>query len=212
MTLLLSSLASFLFTVGMLVVTLGILIVVHEYGHYQFARWCGVRVPRFSIGYGTPILRLGRTRSGTEFVVAPIPLGGYVTFLQERDADGALRPAAELPFTFERASLARRMAIVVAGPIANLLLAIFVYWALHVTGVLEPRAVLAAPPAATPAARAGLQRGDIVRAVDGVTVRSWNELNWRLLEPALDRAAAVITVERGGEGERELPIRFRIWA
>src|SRR5258706_15777028 len=97
---LLSSLASFLFTVGMLIVTLGILIVVHEYGHYRVARWCGVGVPRFLIGYGTPILRLGPTRSGTEFVVAPIPLGGYGPFFQKRDADGGALPPAAPPFPF----------------------------------------------------------------------------------------------------------------
>jgi len=178
------------------VVTLGVLIVVHEYGHYWVARRCGVRVLRFSIGFGRPLWQ--RVRGETEWVIAAVPLGGYVRMLDERDGDlGRIAPA-DLPRAFNRQPVAKRIAIVLAGPAANFLLAIGVYWSLNVIGVQEPRPVVAAPTAGTAAERAGFRAGEVIRAIDGETVRSWNDVNWHVLRHAVDRKAMDVTVESSG--------------
>jgi regulator of sigma E protease len=114
-------------------VTLGLLIVIHELGHYWVARWCGVKVLRFSIGFGRPIARWTRGPDRTEWVVSALPLGGYVRMLDERDPDAGPVSAAELPRAFNRQSVGKRIAIVLAGPMANLLLAVAVYWRTRVT-------------------------------------------------------------------------------
>ncbi len=176
-------------------VTLGLLIVIHELGHYWVARWCGVKVLRFSIGFGRPIARWTRGPDRTEWVVSALPLGGYVRMLDERDPDAGPVSAAELPRAFNRQSVGKRIAIVLAGPMANLLLAVAVYWVLNVVGVYEPRATLGTPPAATAAAQAGVRSGDTVTEVDGAAVRSWNELRWLLLQKAVDRGPIAIAVE-----------------
>lgn len=183
-------------TVLAFLVTLGVLIVIHELGHYGVARLCGVKVLRFSIGFGRPLFKAVRGPDRTEWVVAAIPLGGYVRMLDERDDDGGPVPVADLPRAFNRQSVWRRIAIVLAGPLANLLLAVAVYWALNVFGVMEPKAVVAQPAASTPAARAGLQRGDLIVAIDDEPVRSWNEVNWLILQHAVARHAVDLTVER----------------
>jgi regulator of sigma E protease len=182
-------------------VTLGLLIVIHELGHYWVARWCGVKVLRFSIGFGRPIARWTRGPDRTEWVVSALPLGGYVRMLDERDPDAGPVSAAELPRAFNRQSVGKRIAIVLAGPMANLLLAVAVYWVLNVVGVYEPRATLGTPPAATAAAQAGVRSGDTVTEVDGAAVRSWNELRWLLLQKAVDRGPIAIAVE-GADRQR----------
>ncbi|MCU0769317.1 MAG: RIP metalloprotease RseP, partial [Burkholderiaceae bacterium] len=169
-------------TIAAFLVTLGVLIVIHELGHYWVARWCGVKVLRFSIGFGRPIARWVRGADRTEWVVAALPLGGYVRMLDERDPECLPVSEADLPRAFNRQSVGRRFAIVLAGPVANLLLAILVYWLLNVIGVFEPRALLGAPPAQSAAAVAGIEAGDAVTAIDGDGVRSWNELRWLLLQ------------------------------
>ena len=195
---------SLLVTIAAFVVTLGVLIVVHEYGHYWVARKCNVKVLRFSIGFGRPLARWVRGDDRTEWVVAAVPLGGYVRMLDERDADAGPVGAADLPRAFNRQPVGRRIAIVLAGPVANLLLAIGVYWLLNVVGVMEPKAVVGAPPAETAAARAGLRAGDEVLAVADEPVRSWNDMNWQVLQRAVDRGGIDLTV-RGSDGvTREL--------
>ncbi|MGE5336699.1 MAG: RIP metalloprotease RseP [Gemmatimonadota bacterium] len=183
-------------TVIAFVVTLGVLILVHEFGHYWVARRCGVKVLRFSIGFGRPLWR--RQHGETEWVIAAVPLGGYVRMLDEHDADLGPVPRADLPRAFNRQSIAKRVAIVLAGPMANFLLAIGVYWGLNVVGVLEPRPIVAAPSIGTPAERAGFHAGDVVRAIDGEAVRSWNDVNWQVLRAAVDRKVLEVTVERSG--------------
>lgn len=188
-------------TILAFLVTLGVLIVIHEYGHYWVARKCGVKVLRFSIGFGRPLARWVRGSDRTEWVVAALPLGGYVRMLDERDPDvGAIAPA-DLPRAFNRQSVTKRIAIVLAGPMANLLLAVAVYWALNVFGVMEPRATLGAPPAATAAARAGIEAGDTVVEVDGDEVRSWNELRWLLLQRVVGGGPVNLEVD-GIDGRR----------
>lgn len=170
---------------------LGLLILVHELGHYLVARWCGVKVLRFSIGFGKPLVvrRAGRDR--TEWALAAFPLGGYVKMLDERE--GAVAPA-DLHRAFNRQSVYRRFAIVAAGPIANFLLAIVLYWGLFVVGTdeLRPRVALSDTPAI--AAAAGVRDGDLVTAVDDEPVRSWQELRWVLLRHALDDRQVLLQV------------------
>ena len=173
-------------------VVLGILVVFHELGHYVVARWCKVKVLRFSIGFGRIIWarRFGPDR--TEWAVSAIPLGGYVKMLDERE--GAVA-GADLPRAFNRQSVGKRIAIVAAGPIANLLLAVLLFAGTYVAGVPGQRALLAAPPANTPAAAAGIREGDLVVAADGVPVKSWQDLRWRLLR-ASGASEITIDVER----------------
>ena len=171
-------------TVLAFLLTLAVLIVVHEYGHYRVAVACGVKVLRFSIGFGRVVWRYQRSPAHTEFVLSALPLGGYVRMLDEREGPV---PAAELDQAFNRKSLKQRSAIVAAGPLANLLLAVLLYAASHWIGVDEPKAVLGAPVAASLADRAGMRSGDWVRAWqddDGqwVDVRSLNDLRWQLTQ------------------------------
>lgn len=169
---------------------LGILIVVHEFGHYAVARLCGVKVLRFSLGFGKPLLVRKAGADQTEWVLAAFPLGGYVKMLDEREAPVA---AHELHRAFNRQSVWRRIAVVAAGPLANFVLAIALYWGLYAGGVEELRPRLAAPEAATPAAHAGLQGGELVRSINGEAVETWQEFRWKLLNLALDKQ--VVTVE-----------------
>ena len=167
--------------------TLGVLIVVHEYGHYRVAVACGVRVLRFSIGFGRVLWRRQATSESTEFVICALPLGGYVRMLDEREGPVA---ASELDRAFNRKRLSQRAAIVVAGPVANLLLAIVLYSAAHWIGVEEPKAVLGPPAVASAAERAGLHAGDWVRAWsdnggEWHDVRSLVDLRWQVTQSVL---------------------------
>jgi regulator of sigma E protease len=195
---------NWLTTILAFLVALGLLIMVHELGHFWVARRCGVKVLRFSVGFGRPLARFVRGPDRTEWVIAAIPYGGYVRMLDERDPDSGPIAPEELGRAFNRQSVAKRIAIVLAGPLANLLFAVLIYWVLNVVGVFEPRPVLGLPPAATPAAAAGVADGDLVLAVDGREVRSWNDLRWQLLQRAVDRRVVRLAV-RGLDGaERQL--------
>jgi regulator of sigma E protease len=182
-------------TIAAFVVALGALIIVHEYGHYLVARICGIKVLRFSIGFGTPLWKKRIGRDSTEWVVAAVPLGGYVKMLDEREGEVATH---ELDRAFNRQSVWRRFAVVIAGPVANFLLAILLYWVLFMHGVQEARPVVAAPLPNTPAASAGFESGETIRAIDGETVTSWQEVRWRMLQLALERKQVNVEVlDRG---------------
>jgi len=187
---------SFVQTVVAFIVALGVLIVVHEYGHYLVARACKVKVLRFSVGFGRPLAtwRLGPDR--TEWVLAAIPFGGYVKMLDERE--GPVEPA-ELARAFNRQSVWKRFAIVIAGPLFNFVFAVLVYAGLFMYGLPEARPILGAPPAGTLAAAAGVHAGDTVRAIDGEPIATWQELRWRVLQAALQRQSAQLETldERG---------------
>ena len=196
-----STLLAFLFT-------LALLIVVHEYGHYRVAKACGVKVLRFSVGFGRVVWR--HQRGETEFVLSALPLGGYVRMLDEREAPV---DAAERDRAFNRRPLWQRSAIAAAGPAANLLLAVLLYAASHWVGVEEPKAVLGAPVVGSAAERAGLAAGDWVRAVspddalptERREVRSMSELRWQLTEAALRREGVVLHVtDAAGHDERSV--------
>jgi regulator of sigma E protease len=183
---------SLLSTVLAFIVALGVLIVVHEYGHYIVARLCGVKVLRFSVGFGRPLALWRRGRDKTEWVIAAVPFGGYVKMLDERE--GTV-PPEEAHRAFNRQSVARRFAIVVAGPLFNFAFAIVVYAGLFMYGLPEARPVLGEPPAGTPAAAAGLRSGDTVRAAQGEPIETWQELRWRALQAALQRAPLHLELE-----------------
>jgi regulator of sigma E protease len=183
---------SVLHTVVSFVIALGVLIVVHELGHYLVARWCGVKVLRFSVGFGRALATRRIGPDQTEWVLAAVPLGGYVKMVDERE--GAVAPEG-LPRAFNRQSVWRRIAIVLAGPVANFLLAIALYWGLFMSGVQEAKPIAAAPEAGTVAARAGLARGDTIRTINGESVASWQDVRWRVLQLALDRKEARLEVQ-----------------
>jgi regulator of sigma E protease len=188
-------------------VTLGVLIVVHEYGHYRVAVACGVRVLRFSIGFGRVLWRRQSRPDGTEFVVCVLPLGGYVRMLDEREGEVA---ASELDRAFNRKPLWQRAAIVVAGPIANLLLAVVLYSAAHWIGVDEPKAVIGPPAAGSVVERAGMRAGDWVRAwsqegSDWQDVRSLTDLRWQATQAMLHAEDIDLLVStHDGRGQRRV--------
>ncbi|MFM9922865.1 RIP metalloprotease RseP [Variovorax sp. H27-G14] len=192
-----------LLTVIAFVVALGVLIAVHEYGHYRVAVACGVKVERFSVGFGKALLRWTPKRQhpgqSTEFVIGAFPLGGYVKMLDERE--GPVAPE-ERHRAFNTQPLRSRAAIVAAGPIANLLLAVVLYTAVNWIGVLEPVAKLARPVAASLAEAAGLRGGEHITQAgfdgDLSPVQSFEDLRWRMTRGALD--GHDLTLEIAGEG------------
>ncbi|WP_018507622.1 RIP metalloprotease RseP [Thiobacillus thioparus] len=169
---------SVLHTVVWFLVAIAILVVVHEFGHYLAARLAGVKVLRFSLGFGKPLFSRRFGRDQTEWALAALPFGGYVKMLDEREGEV---PAAEAHRSFNRASVWRRIGIVAAGPIANFLLAIVFYWALFLHGMPAMKPLIGEPPAGTPAAQAGLVSGDEIRRVNGADTPSFQDLRLELL-------------------------------
>jgi regulator of sigma E protease len=158
-------------------VALGVLVTIHEYGHFWVARRCGVKVLRFSVGFGSPLLRW-HDRQGTEFVVAAIPLGGYVKMLDEREGDV---PPELLDQSFNRKSVQQRIAIVAAGPVANFLLALFFFWVVAMLGSQQVRPVIGAVEPGSLADVAGLQVGQEIVAIDGEPTTGWAAVNLQLV-------------------------------
>lgn len=175
---------------------IAVLVVFHELGHYWVARLCDVKVLRFSIGFGKVLYARRFAQGGTEWVISAIPLGGYVKMLDEREGDVE---AHELARAFNRKPVMQRMAIVAAGPVANLLLAIFLYVALFMHGVPGIKPVVGDIPPKTPAAAAQLQTQETIVSVNGEAIPSWQELNWALLNLALQHGQVDI-VGRTGDG------------
>ncbi len=185
---------NFLFTLTAFALALGVLILVHELGHYFVARLCGVKILRFSIGFGSPVVAKKVGADRTEWAIGAFPLGGYVKMLDERE--GPVE-ASERERAFNRQSVYRRMAIVVAGPAANFLLALVLYWALFVHGVPGVRPVLGEVPKATAAAAAGLHRGDTIVKIGEKDVATWQDVRWLLLQGAVQRAVVSLEVKNG---------------
>lgn len=171
---------------------LGLLVVVHELGHYWLARLCGVKVLRFSVGFGKVLWLRRFGRDQTEWAIAAIPLGGFVRMLDEREAPVAEH---ELARAFNRQPVARRFAIVAAGPLANLLLAVLIYWGLFMHGSEQLRAVVAAPEVNTVAAAAGIKAGDSIVNIDAEPIATWQEMRWVLTRRALDHQPLKLEVE-----------------
>jgi regulator of sigma E protease len=189
--------------------TLGVLVVIHEYGHYRVAVACGVKVLRFSVGFGRVLWRRQSGPDATEFVLCALPLGGYVRMLDEREAPVA---PGELNRAFNRKPLWQRAAIVSAGPIANLLLAVLLYASAHWIGISEPQAVMGPPVAGSLAERAGLRSGDWVRSLahegdEWQDVQSLTDLRWQITQAALRHQAVRLQVtDRDGHGMRTLAL------
>ncbi len=183
------------------VITLGILISVHEYGHYRVAVACGIKVLKFSIGFGKPLYTWRLKNKPTEFSIGMLPLGGYVKMLDEREAP--VDPS-ERHLAFNTQPLRSRAAVVVAGPAANLLLAVLIYAIVNWAGMQEPKAVLASPVAGSLAERAGLRGHETVQQAafeddELQTVRSFEDLRWRLTQGALD--GRDLTLVLGGDAD-----------
>ncbi len=172
------------FYLAAFIVVLGVLIVFHELGHYAVARLCGVKVLRFSIGFGRVLWQKRLGRDQTEWAVSIFPLGGYVKMLDEREGEVA---PAELGRAFNRQSVGRRSLIVAAGPFANFVLAILLYWIVFMQGSDELLPILGDPPEGSPAAVAAIKNGEQVRSVDGQPVATWDDFRWLLLQKAVDQ-------------------------
>lgn len=196
-------------TVLAFLLTIAVLVTVHEWGHYRMARACGVRVLRFSVGFGPVLARWQPDPQGTEWVLCAFPLGGYVRMLDSREDEV---PAHQRATAFDQRPLVQRSLIVAAGPLANLVLAVILYAAAAWWGTQEPVARLATPVAGSPAERAGLQAGDRVVAVceapEGamasdaggrcVDIESLGQLHWQLTRAVLDRRD--VSLELAGDG------------
>jgi regulator of sigma E protease len=177
-------------------VALGVLVVVHELGHYWVARWCGVKVLRFSVGMGRIVYSRRFGPDETEWALSALPFGGYVKMLDAREQDVSQLPAEDLKREFTRQSVWKRIAIVAAGPFANFLLAIVLFAALYVHGIPEPVPRLRAVPEQTAAYAAGLRGGELVTAVNGESVRIWSDLRWKILQLALEKTPVRLEVQR----------------
>ena len=193
--------SNFPFYLVAFIVVLGVLVVVHELGHYLAARYCGVKVLRFSVGFGKTIFQRKYGVDRTEWAVAAIPLGGFVKMLDEREGEVA---AGERHRAFNQQSVGKRSLIVVAGPLANFALAILLYWAIFMNGTNELLPILGPPPADSPAAMAGVVNGERVRAVDGEPVATWDDFRWRLLQKATDQESVELEVINE---QREIAVR-----
>lgn len=177
--------------VAAFVVVLAVLIFFHELGHYLAARYCGVKVLRFSIGFGPVIWQRQFGVDRTEWALSLVPLGGYVKMLDEREAPVA---PSELARAFNLQGVGARSLIVAAGPLANFLLAILLYWGVFMGGSHELLAIMGEPKPASPAAMAGIRAGEQVQAVDAVPVQTWNQLRWSLLQKAVDQDSVQLQV------------------
>jgi regulator of sigma E protease len=178
------------------IAALAVLIVFHEFGHYLAARGCGVKVLRFSIGFGQPLFKKQFVPGGTEWVIAAIPFGGFVKMLGEQDE--AVAPE-DRPRAFSQQSLGKRMLIVVAGPLANFLLAILIYWGLYLHGMPGQRPVLDVPAAGTPAAQAHFANWDIIERVANQPVQTWEDVNWLLAQRVVDGGTVEIGVRAAND-------------
>ncbi len=161
---------------------IALLVLFHELGHYWVARRCGVKVLRFSVGFGNVVYSKRFASSDTEWVISAIPLGGYVRMVDEREGEVA---PEDLPYAFNRQPVWRRMAIVVSGPLANFMLAVVLYWMLFVYGVPGLKPMLGEVPPGSPAAVAQLREGETILGINGAAIPNWEELRWTILELTL---------------------------
>jgi len=188
-----------------LIVSLGVLITFHEFGHYWVARRCGVKVLRFSVGFGRAIWSRV-DRDGVEWRIGMIPLGGYVSMLDDRESGADGVPEAERARAFNRRPVGQRIAIVAAGPLANLLLAVGLLYLMCVLGKPDHKPILGEPQGLV--AAAGFREGDRLLAIDGRETPSWTEAQNALLGPLIDRVAVPVRVQtpEGELRERSMPL------
>ncbi|THU03743.1 RIP metalloprotease RseP [Lampropedia puyangensis] len=200
-----------LMTVLAFIVTIGILVTVHEWGHYRMAKACGIQVLRFSVGMGKPLLRWRRPGNETEFVIAALPLGGYVQMLDEREGPV---PVGQEHKAFNRQPLRKRVAVVLAGPVANLVLAVLFFAAVNWWGMQAPLPIMATPESGSMAVQADMQQGDHVlkarvgQSTDWEDIPSFDVLNWVLSRAALEHQDLQLLVQRkeGAQVTLTLPL------
>ena len=183
---------SLLVTIVAFLIAIGVLVTIHELGHYWAARWCDVKILRFSLGFGRPLILRRRGPDQTEWVLAALPLGGYVKMADERDESVAPEERAR---AFNNKTVWQRIFIVAAGPAANFLLAALFYWVLLVTGIPGMKAYIASPPAQSPAALAGFVEGELIRRVGEADVRTWADTRLALIDQSVKRGMIEIQVE-----------------
>lgn len=188
------------------IIAIGILVTIHEFGHYWVARKMGVKVLRFSIGFGKPLWKKVAGEDATEYVLAAIPLGGYVKMLDEREGDV---DAADLDRAFNRKSVWARIAIVLAGPLANLILAVFLYWLVFIVGITGVAPIVGAPEGESPAAAAGFESGDKIVAIADRRTPTWDTVYVALLDAIVDNTEVLdinVETENGVSARRPLAI------
>ena len=191
-----------------LIITLGILVTIHEYGHFWVARRCGVKVLRFSVGFGKPIFSW-HDRQGTEYAIAAIPLGGYVKMLDEREGEV---PADQLQQAFNRQSVFKRIAIVAAGPVANFIFAVFAYWLMFLLGFTVIAPVVGSVDEASLAANAGIQANQEIVAIDGEPTNSWQDVNLNLLNRLGDTGSVEFSVKIPGDySQKHVSVDINEW-
>ena len=205
----------FIISVLALIVTLGILVTIHEFGHFWVARRCGVKVLRFSIGFGRAV-KTWIGKDGVEYVLAPIPLGGYVKMLGQEDTtltDASEVPVNERHHSFACKSLWQRMAIVAAGPVANFLLAIFIYWVINISYGINGIAPIVNGVSSNSAAQlAGLEVGDEILAVDGQPTIIWQQVTLRMLGRLGETGELVFSVDPADSSNiRDVRIPIQAW-
>ncbi len=196
---------SMLLTIAAFVVALSVLIVVHEFGHYWVARRCDVKVLCFSVGFGRALWSSRKGPDGTEWRIAAIPLGGFVKMLDEREGDVA---PGEVHRAFNRKPVWQRFAIVSAGPVANFIAAVVLYWALFMHGVPGLLPVIGEPVAGSTAAQAGFSAGDTILRVGEEKVPAWQDFRWQVLQQALDRQPVEVGVRTVQQGMATRLLRF----
>jgi regulator of sigma E protease len=195
-----SDIMSLLQTAIAFIVALGVLVIVHELGHYWVARWCGVKVLRFSVGMGRIVFSRRYGPDQTEWAISMLPFGGYVKMLDAREQDISSLPPSEVRREFTRQSVWKRIAIVAAGPFANFVLAVAIFAGLYSYGIPEPAARLRAVPEKSAAYQAGLRGGELVTAINGEPVQIWSDLRWQLMQLAIEHQTARIDVQRPNPG------------
>ncbi len=186
---------NFIQTLLAFAVVLGVLVIVHELGHYLVARWCGVKVLRFSVGMGPVIWSRRFGQDQTEWAVSALPLGGYVKMLDAREDDVGELTAQDLQREFTNQTVMKRIAIVIAGPVANFLLAILICAGLYLYGVPEIVARVTVKPNSW-AATAGLKSGDLITAVNTTELKTWSDLRWELMQAVMDKRPAQLAILR----------------
>ncbi len=201
----LNSITALLSTLLAFIGALGVLVTIHEYGHFQVARSLGIKVLRFSLGFGPTLWMRRFGADQTEFAVCAIPLGGYVKMLDAREGPVA---EAELPRAFNTQSVGRRFAVVVAGPLANLVLAVLVYWVMYMAGVSGPRPIVGEIHSGGIAAAAGLRAGDEIVAVDGRATAIWDNVMATAIDAILDAREVHILVRSEQGREQSITLDF----
>lgn len=197
--------SSFISSILFFIIAIGILVTAHEFGHFWVARKLGVKVLKFSVGFGKPLFSWKSKKDGVEYILAAIPLGGYVKMLDEREEPVV---QSELPMAFNRQPVGTRFAIVAAGPIFNFILAIFLYMMMFMLGVSGAKPIVGDITESSIAQQAGFQKQDLIRSINGEEATTWRDVFIDLMAASLSSEKTHITVENINNDIRERVIHF----